>query len=169
MPMSSTARRVHEVVDGVAAVVVTVSRGLAFVSFGAALVIGVAILFEMEEHPAHWVLALAVLVFVLSLPGWVLLGFRAAVVAAREIPEAVQAWPQTVHAFHGRIRSADGGLATSTEAGRAAWEGGRQLGLFKAAWAITRLSFVLWALVCAGLAVLEVVLAVAVVTGTVLL
>lgn len=167
--MTDSARRLPEFVDRVAAVVVMVARGLAWTSFGAAVVIGIAILVEMEEHPVHWVLALAALVFVLSLPGWVLLGFRAAVGAAKEIPEAVQTWPQTVQAFHGRIRSAEGGLATGTEAARAAWEGGRQLGLFKAAWAVTRLSFMLWALLCAVLALIEVVLAIAVVTGTVLL
>jgi hypothetical protein len=161
-----SAERVHAAVDRVAAGVVMVARGLAWASFGSAIVISTAVLLELEERPAHWVLALIALAALLSIPGWVLLAFRAAVSSARDIPGAVGTWHQKARHHYGRLTASDGGLNTGAAAARAAWEGGREVGALKAGLAATRLSFVIAALVCAVLVPVEVVLAVTVVLAT---
>jgi hypothetical protein len=156
----------HAAVDRVAAVVVAVARGLAFASFGSAVVLSAALILELEERPVYWVLALFALAGVLSIPGWVLLAFRAAVSSARDIPGAVGTWHQKARHHYGRLTASDGGLNTGAAAARAAWEGGREVGALKAGLAATRLSFVIAALVCALLVPVEVALALMVVLAT---
>jgi hypothetical protein len=166
--MTTSAGRVHAVVDRIAAVVVTVARGLAFASFGSAIIIATALVLELEERPVYWVLALLVLAGILSIPGWVLLAFRSVVSSAREIPGAVGTWNQKARHHFRQLTAADGGLNTGVAAARAAWEGGREVGMLKAGLAATRLSFIIAALVCALLVPVEVSLAMIVVLATVL-
>ena len=140
--------------------------GWPWASFVSAVVVAIAVILELEERPVHWVLAIVVLAAVLSIPGWVLLAFRVAVSSAREIPGAVGTWHQKARHHYGRLTTADGGLNTGLAAAQAAWHGGREVGALKAALAVTRLSFVIAALICAVLVPVEVVLALTVVMGT---
>jgi hypothetical protein len=165
----SSTERLYAAVDRVAAVVVTVARGLAFASFGSAIVIAAALILELEEHPVHWVLLLLALGAVFSIPGWVLLVFREAVSSVREVPGAVGSWHQKARYHFGRMTSADVGMATGAAAARAAWEGGREVGMVKSALAAVRLSFVIAALVCAVLVPIEVLIALTVVVTTAVL
>lgn len=168
MSMRSSLGRMHASVDRVAAVVVTIALALALTSFASALVVSTAVILELEEHPVHWVLAVVALGALLSIPGWVLLTFRSVVRSAREIPGTVGSWYEKALVHRERLRSADGGIATGTAAAQAAWVGRREVGTLKAALAVTRLSFVVVALVCAALVPFEVLLALAVVSGTII-
>jgi hypothetical protein len=164
--LRSWAERTRAAVERVAAVVVVTAGALAAASFLSALVISLAVFFELEQRPVHWVLAIVALASLLSVPGWVLLTFRSVVSSAREIPAAVGAWSRRARHHHQQITTADGGVSTGVAAARAAWAGGREVGLVKAGLAATRLSFLLVALICAVLVPVEVALALVVVLAT---
>jgi hypothetical protein len=167
--LRSLAARTRAAVERVAVVVVVTAGALAAASFLSALVISFAVLVELEQRPLHWLLALVALASLLSIPGWVLLTFRSVVSSAREIPGAVGAWSRRARHHHQQITTADGGLSTGMAAAQAAWAGGREVGLVKAGLAVTRLSFLVVALVCAVLVPVEVALALVVVLATVAL
>lgn len=169
MPLRSSVERAYAAIDRTAAGVVAIARGLAVISFVSAVAFAVAVLLELASRTFRSVLLVLVLAATLTVPGWVLLAFRAAIADARQVPGAVASWHRKARDHYERVTTADDQLATGMAAARAIWEGGRDVGLIRSGLAATRLSFVIAAVICALLVPLEVLLALTVLAVTAIL